>query len=202
MRSVAILAVVWLLGSHCAALAAWQDTAQSGDAPADSRSAARPEWELLFDDDVTALEYARQLDYFKIEIGAVSKNGKIEYIAKVSQRKPERRVGYAESEYRLRIGWKRGALVAADRKLLAKAGINSQGKELWHYFPIDVHKQLAELERDYAGLAPGRIRRTRFQIRPKGDGGGYEFVVLEQDPPKGAQQSASPARSLNQPAVR
>jgi hypothetical protein len=199
LRRAAILHSHLPLPWICAALVAWQCQTAEADAPSKTRSDARPVWELLFNDDITPTEYARQLDYFQIEIGAVAKNGKIEYIAHVSRPKPERRVGYVESEYRVRIGWKRGALVAADRKLLAKAGISSQGKELMHYFPIAVQKQLAELEQRYAGLKPETIRRTRFQIRAKPKGG-YEFVVLEQDPPKDGAKTTPDSESLNRPS--
>src|SRR5262249_44794226 len=78
---------------------------------APGQSAHKPrgaEWEIVFADEITVEEYARQMDYFKIEIGAVSKNGKIEIIAKVSQRKPEKRLANTETEYRLHIGWKMG----------------------------------------------------------------------------------------------
>ncbi len=198
MARVASLCLLWLCFCAWTPLAASQDPARSANTPNGSRSAARPEWELLLDDDVTAEEYARQIDYFKIEVGAVSKNGKIEYATNVGGPKPDKRVGFTETEYRLRIGWKSGALHAADRKLLAKAGIVSTGKDLWHYFPIDVQKQLQDLEVNYAGRKPEEIRRTRFRIRPKTKG--YEFVVLEQDPPKPIEKSPSANESLNQPS--
>lgn len=151
------------------------------------------EWEIVFADEITVEEYARQMDYFKIEIAAVSKNGKIEAISKVSQRKPEKRVGHTTADYRLHIGWKTGQLHAADRKLLAKAGIASANKELWHFFPTETQARLASLERAYANRPPGEIKRTRFEIRPAAKGDGYEFVVIEQDPPKPSESRATAA---------
>lgn len=163
----------------------------------DSRSSGAL-WEIEFEDGLNTEEYARQIDFFKIEIGAVSKKGKIEYISRVTRPKPDKHVGDARSDYRLRIGWKKGTLHAADRKLLSKAGINSEGKDLFHYFPIEVQVQLADLERAYAKREPGDIRRTRFLLKPKTKADGYEFVVVEQDPPK--PKEPAPA-SLNQPSV-
>jgi len=157
------------------------------------------EWEIVFADDITVEEYARQMDYFKIEIAAVSKNGKIEYISKVSQRKPEKRVGHTTADYRLHIGWKKGQLHAADRKLLAKAGISSADKELWHFLPTEIQAQLAALERAYASRLPSEITRTRFEVRPADKGQGYEFVVIEQDPPKSSQAESTAGASANQP---
>ena len=174
------------------------EQAKSANTPDTSRSAARPEWEVVFDEDITLQEYARQMDYFKIEIAAISKKGKIEYVSRVSQQKPDHRVGNSDTEYRLRIGWKSGTLHAADRKLLGKAGINSKDKELTHYFPIDVQKQLEDAEAGYAGRKRATIRRTRFQIRPKTKGDAYEFVVVEQVPPKPNDKTSSANKSLNQ----
>lgn len=156
------------------------------------------EWEIFFDEEIMLEEYARQMDYFKIEIAAVSKNGKIEYISKVSQRKPEKRVGHTTADYRLHIGWKKGHLHAADRNLLAKAGIASADKELWHFFQTETQAQLAALERAYANRPPSEIKRTRFEVRPAAKGTGYEFVVIEQDPPKPSELESTAASSPNQ----
>ena len=167
-----------------------------------AKSAHQPrgvEWEIVFADEIMVEEYARQMDYFKIEIAAVSKNGKIESISKVSQRKPEKRAGHTTADYRLHIGWKTGQLHAADRKLLAKAGIASRDKELWHFFSTETQARLATLERAYANRAPSEIRRTRFEIRPATKGDGYEFVVVEQDPPKPSESESTAASSPNQP---
>jgi hypothetical protein len=160
---------------------------------------SRGEWEIFFDEEITLEEYARQMDYFQIEIAAVSKNGKIEYISKVSQRKPEKRVGHTSAEYRLHIGWKKGPLHAADRKLLTRAGIASADKELWHFFEAKTQAQLAALERAYAGRPASEITRTQFEIRPVADGEGYEFVVTEQDPPKPIKSESAGAASANRP---
>lgn len=156
------------------------------------------EWEIVFADDITVEEYARQMDYFKIEIAAVSKNGKIETISKVSQRKPEKRVGHKTADYRLHIGWKTGQLQAADRKLLAKAGIASGDKELWHFFQTETQAHLAALERAYSNRPPSEITRTRFEVRPAAKGEGYEFVVIKQDPPKPGESQSTAASSLKQ----
>ena len=158
----------------------------------------RSEWEIVFPDDITTEEYARQIDYFKIEIAAVAKNGKIDYISEVTRPKPKRHAGHESTDYRLRIGWKKGNLHAADRRLLGKAGVNSDNKALWHYFPIQAQSQLADLEKAYAGRdANDNIVRTRFEIRPREkDDDAYEFVVIEQDPPKPTEAATT---SENQP---
>jgi hypothetical protein len=154
------------------------DPARSAHVPREAQPAGQ--WEIVFDDETTYEEYARQLDFFKIEIGAVSKSGRIEYIAKVSQPRPEKRVGKQETDYRWRIAWQKGNLHVADRKLLAKAGIRSGDKELLHFFPVEVQARMAALERDYKKREAKDIRRTRFQI-VEDKGGAYKLVVVEQD---------------------
>ena len=108
-------------------------------------------------------------------------------------------MGHTTTEYRLHIGWKTGQLHAADRKLLAKAGIASGDKELWHFFQAETQAHLASLERAYANRPPSEITRTRFEVRPAAKGEGYEFVVVEQDPPKPSESQSTAASSPNQP---
>jgi len=164
-----------------------------GAEPRIQRSAERPEWEIQFADDLDVGEYARQIDYFKIEIAAAAKSGRTEYIREVTRPKPPKHVGQLDDDNRLRIKWLKGTLHAADRKLLARSGINSQDKELWHFLTPDVRATLERLEREYAGRPPDEIRSTRFLVRAKERAAGYEFVVIEQDPPRPA-----PAKSNSQ----
>ncbi len=197
MKPVAVgFVLVSILGVG-SPLGAWQTGGSSGFTPrGPARKSAEREWEIIFSDGISTEEYAKQLDYFNIDIGALSKNGKIEYISKVSQYKPVRRLGLAAAEYRLQIPWKSGTLHAADRRLLRKAGIGSQGKKLEHYFPRVLQKELEKLEADYAGLKRDEIRRTRFRIRPAETGKGYEFVVVEQDPPNVSENRSAVSESF------
>ena len=204
MKRMIVLASVLLLAVPAAPLSAWQDEHESAAASrGTSASAERPEWEIVFDDDITPEEYARQLDFFDIEIAAVASNGKIEYISDLTEYKPSKRVGYVESDYRLHIGWKSGTLHAADRRLLRKAGIASTDKELTHYFSEEVQKAMEVVEESYAGRKHDAIRSTLFQIRPKAKGKGYEFAVVEQNPPKpsesGPVDSGPTEKSQNRP---
>jgi hypothetical protein len=141
------------------------------------------EWEVVFPDDTAAEEYARQLEYFKIEIAAVSPDGRVEYISRLTDRKPVKHVGNRGDDSRRYLGWKSGKLHAADRRLLGQAGISTNRKELTHYFPPDVQRVMEQLERAYGGRKSSEIRRTRFEIHPV-EPDRYEFVVVEQDPPR------------------
>jgi hypothetical protein len=170
----------------------------SGQSAHEPRRGGRSEWEIVFEDEISPEEYARQLEYFKIEIAATSKDGRVEYIWDLTKRKPQKRTGRVETDYRVHIGWRKGTLYAADRRLLSRAGIASEGKELRHYLPTAIEAKLASLERDYAQRKPEEIRRTRFAVRPTDKGAAYEFVVVEQDPPR---PSAKPkSSSENQPS--
>lgn len=151
-------------------------------------------WEVEFDEreGMTALEYARRLDYFGIELAAVSKDGQIQYVSHLADRKPLKRVGKRDQEPRISLHWKRGSLAALESKLLAKAGVNTRDKVLTHFYPKAVEAELARLEKSYAGRDPGEIQRTRFKVRPlAGDAKRYEFYVAEQD-----VEEQSPGKSL------
>jgi hypothetical protein len=180
------------------ATAAAPPEAPSGEEP---RSAAspRPEWEVIFAEGISIEEYSRQLDYFKIEVAAAAKDHKVEYISKLSARRPEKRLGRREEDERLYIGWKSGTLEAVDRKLLAKAQINSGDKEILHFFSAEIQDVMEAAEHEYAERKPSEIKRTRFAIRPK-ESGGYEFVVVEQDPIRPKSVGSSARRLLNPPA--
>ena len=162
------------------------------------RAAERAEWEISFPDEISLEEYARQLDFFKIEIAAVSSDGRVEYISHVSELKPEKHVGQEADDPRLYIGWKSGTLHAVDRRLLLRAGINSNRKEIRHYFPEETQRVMKQIERAYASRDPREIVRTQFEIRPLESGEGYEFVVAEQDPPRESASKAA-SSSRNQP---
>lgn len=171
---------------------------QSAHEPAAGEASPGALWEIEFEDDLQTEDYANRVDFFQIEIAAVSKDGKIEYISKVRQRKPDKRVGHLDGENRLRIGWKKGTLAEADRALLKKAGINPRGKELWHFFSAKTQAELAKLERSYAGRQPSDIRRTRFRLQETRAGADFEFVVVEQEARRGAPIGARPT-SRNAP---
>jgi hypothetical protein len=161
--------------------------AGADDVPPQAISAHRPRpmdqpignWEMYFEE-VSFAEYARQIDFFKIEIAAAAPDGKAEYISNVSKSKPDKHAGEVADDFRWHWSWKTGTLLAADRDLLAKAGISVRGKDMMHFVPVELQARMAAMERDYQHLPPSEIRNTRFQIQPaKKDG--YEIVVVKQD---------------------
>lgn len=134
-------------------------------------------WEIYFQEGGSLNDYAAQLDFFGIELGAVQA-GQVQYASNLSKPRPDVRTGTGADEQRLYMSWRQGTLQQADRELLARAGINTSGKIIVQFYPPDTENQLAVLERDFRGLEATRIRKTRFGVQSSG--GGYEFFVMDQ----------------------
>lgn len=136
-------------------------------------------WVIYFQDGETLDGYARQLDFFGIELGVVS-GGEVTYARQLAQPKPEQYRGSSEAEQRLYMSWRQGGLQQADQTLLQRAGIDGKGKIALQFYPAAVENQLAQLEAAFAGRHASQIRRTRFGVR--GEPGRYEFFVIDQAP--------------------
>jgi hypothetical protein len=136
-------------------------------------------WEIYYSDGGTLEEYAKQLDFFQIELGIVG-GEQVIYLTNLSQAKPTSRTGPGTDETRLYMSWRQGNLKQADRELLAKAGINAPGRIIVQFYPAEIERQLAQLEVAFADRKPEQIRRTRFGVRSQGDG--YEYYVIDQIP--------------------
>lgn len=139
-------------------------------------------WEIEFAKG-TLDDYGRQLDAFELELGAlaVPERGKVTYAKNFSKSPPDTYVGAAKDDMRLYMSWKKGKLRDADRALMKKAGVASDGLILM-FWPDDAEQQLLRLEHDFQGRDVSTIRKTRFAIRRKASGKGYEFYVVEQTP--------------------
>lgn len=140
-------------------------------------------WVIDFEEGKTLEAYARQLDFFKVEIGVIGGAAPIEYALNLAKQKPDKRSAPAKDENRLYFSWQKGALQQADRQLLTRAGINQAGKLVVQFYPPDTENLLANVEMNYLnGKYPGRsiktVRQTRFNVRPEGKG--YTFIVVNQ----------------------
>ncbi|HET6883882.1 MAG TPA: hypothetical protein VFI31_27255 [Pirellulales bacterium] len=133
--------------------------------------------EISFGDGNTLDVYARQLDFFKIELGVYGP-GRVTYAKNLSKGKPDVYTGPSGQEKRLYMSWKQGRLKEADRELIAKAGIPAAGKVVLQFYPDETEQLLLHLEHDYKGRDASTIRKTRFGVRPAGRG--YEFYVMDQ----------------------
>ncbi len=137
-------------------------------------------WQVRFASaDLTA--YAKQLDFFKIELAAMG-GGKelVDYAAQLSQPQPSRRSGNSAEEKRLYMTWRSGEMIEADKALLTSAGIDINGRVILQLYPPQTETLLAELEQKQLGMrALKDVRRTVFGIREQAQT--YEFYVIAQE---------------------
>ena len=125
-------------------------------------------------------DYARQLDFFGIELGVAGGGERqVTYISRLSSAQPRVRRGDPRDEHRLRFLHRQGELQQADRQLAAKAGVPVEGRVVFQFFSDALYQQLLALEAAHKGSRPlADVRRTEFGVRKTS--GGYEFFVLRQ----------------------
>ena len=150
----------------------------SGEATGSGSGTSR-NWEVRFIKGNTLESYARQLDFFKIELGALLPGNKVAYAYNLAKRKPDTRTAAADQEKRYYLTWRSGELQEADRELLARAGIQSTGRIILKFLPPKLEAQLASMEKLRAGRHAEDVRRTRFEVRANG-AGGYAFQIIDQ----------------------
>ncbi len=135
-------------------------------------------WEIRLLEGHTLETYAKQLDFFGIELGVLLPGGKVLYVFNLAQARPDTRVGDVGDEQRCYLTWQAGRLREADDELLTRAGVDPQGRVVLKFLPPAVQRKLAELERAEAGSAADRVEKTCFGVRAAESG--YEFFVYEQ----------------------
>lgn len=142
-------------------------------------------WELRF----TARDlksYATQLDFFKIELGAVGAgHTQVDYASNLSGA-CEKRSGSGDQEKRLYFMNKReGPLLNYEKSLLGKAGIPMNGRFVLKLIDKEIEEELAILEKKYAISKRGKdvsakeFAKTIFECQP-GTTKGFQWVVVEQ----------------------
>lgn len=136
-------------------------------------------WFIKFSDRGSLIDYAKQLDFFNIELGALMKSGKMIYLSKVSSGKPvSRTVSSGADEKRLYMTWQGGERRTSDISLFKKAGFDVTGGILFHFYPKQTENSLLTLEKKYRNKKFDEIRRTYFTVR--GIRTGYRFEVTRQ----------------------
>lgn len=136
-------------------------------------------WFIKYADDVSLSEYAKQLDHFGIELGALLPSGQLVYITNVANATPTKRTASSgKGEQRLYMTWQGGSRKQADEKLFQKAGVNVSNAILFHFYPKKTEQQLLRLEYQYGKRKASEIRRTYFVVVKQGSG--YAFVVTRQ----------------------
>jgi hypothetical protein len=137
-------------------------------------------WEIVFPKGNTLDAYARQLDFFGIELGVLRPDNSIVYAFHLAKPKPDTKVvtDPQKNERRYYLSWRDGDLRKADRELLARAGIHVEDELVLQFLPRQTEEKLYLLEGSYRGVERKKIDKTRFGIQPTGDG--FAFYVLEQ----------------------
>jgi hypothetical protein len=152
-----------------------------GFGPGKSGFPREQRWFIRFGDQVDLNEYARQLDFFRIELAALLPDRRLAYLSQVSAARPQvRYVPSGKDEGRLYMTWQGGDRKFADLQLFGKAGLDVPGDApIFHFYPPDVEAKLAQLERDYRGRTVSQIKRTYFVVESAG-AGSYRFNVVRQ----------------------
>jgi hypothetical protein len=170
-------------GSGGGASATSGDAAPRGEGqPAGGGVPSYLRWLVYYDSGASLDEYARQLDFFGIELAAFDGRGRLEYAANLAASTPTTRAAAADQERRLCFSWRDGPRQQADRELLRRAGIDAGGKTVLQCFGPQLESLLEGLEAASMRQAHRRrdlrhVRRTRFGVRAAGDG--YEFYVID-----------------------
>ena len=136
-------------------------------------------WEIHFDPGNTMDTYARQLDFFGIEMAVPEQGDTLIYVTQFSKT-PQVRRGKTTDEKRSYLTWSKGGLQSVDIDLFARANVSAGGgKLILKFLPPATEQLLLRIEQAYASNRASRIRSTTFGIRPKGNE--YEFFVLRQE---------------------
>ena len=138
-------------------------------------------WLVQFNKGSSINQYARQLDFFQIEI-AVLQQARLTYLSGVSSKNSTtREIIDGSNENRLSFSWNNGQRRTADIELFKRSGIDASNGMIFHFYPHELEAQLETLEVEAAqaqNRTQAEILRTYFNIVP--DSNGYRFVVTRQ----------------------
>jgi hypothetical protein len=135
-------------------------------------------WEVGFDG-TTLDSYAKQLEFFGIELGAIGGGQPtIDYAFFQRGKLQNRSVPSTTEDERLYFIWQGGKFKEQDRALLQRAGVNTTGRVMCQFYPPAIENQLAVLEKEALGARELKnVRKTIFSVRPAGRN--FEFFVKE-----------------------
>ncbi len=149
-----------------------------GFGPGDGGVRREDRWSILYKTGQTADEYARQLDYFGVELAIIVGNQMV-YVSNFSQVQPSKRTGTGAEDKRLYFVWQGQGRKESDIALLSKAGLTVGEGVIFQFYPNRTESVLEQLEVRHKGKQPAEIRKTRFGVVQSGNG--YSFEVISQD---------------------
>jgi hypothetical protein len=135
-------------------------------------------WKIRFEPD-SAGEFARWLDYYKIEVGVLGRDNLVHYGFNFSQGKPQTREGEPIKETRGYTSAADGPMPSLTEQLARKAGLAQHGNIVLLFYPFEVESVLWTMENKYSdGRDVNTIRETVFTV--KRDGGNFIFEIIDQ----------------------
>lgn len=137
-------------------------------------------WIVEFADKGNLKSYARQLDFFNIELGCAFRDGRIFYVKNLSGSPSVRQAKLNSDDKRLYMNWQGGSeRMKADLDLLTQAKVPDPASgTVLHFYDPATEQLMAKVEMEYSGKPIEQVRRTYFQVRRTGSG--YEFFVTDQ----------------------
>jgi len=135
-------------------------------------------WKIRFEPD-SAGDFARWLDYYKIEIGVLGRDNKVHFAQEISSSSPKSTIGDPSKETRGYTSAADGPMPSLTVQLARKAGIGRHGTIVLLFYPFDVESRLWTIENKYSdGRDVNTIRETVFTVVK--DGKKYKFEVVDQ----------------------
>jgi hypothetical protein len=136
-------------------------------------------WYVFFSDEGSLAQYAKQLDYFGIELGALMPDRTMTYLSHLSDKPEVRHASSGEGEKRLFFTWQGGKRRQADVQLFTNAGVPiGADTVIFHFYPPLTENMLATKERAYRDRPVRQIRRTFFTVIQTASG--FDFEVTRQ----------------------
>lgn len=124
-------------------------------------------WFVKFVERGTLDEYAQQLEFFGVELGALMPDGKLVLVSKLTAGKPtahrDQRTGRKAAVLHLEGGTRKGL----DLQLFQKAGVDASNALIMHFYPPETENQLAVLELEYKKKKANEIKKTYFAVRAR-----------------------------------
>lgn len=132
--------------------------------------------------------YARQLEFFKIKVGAIGGGiATVDTVANVESA-PTLNSG-ASKDFRgvlYFMNTNSNVLEQYEKQILQAAGVPIAGRQVLKFIPDETEEMLAQAEAKFylanrsKDLRIAEVVKTVFECRLKKDGVGYEFVVVDQ----------------------
>ena len=135
-------------------------------------------WKIRFQPD-SSDEFARWLDYHKIEIGVLGRDNQVHYAYELSGSAAKSRVGDPLQEKRGYTSAADGPMPALTMDLARQANVAQFGEIIVLFYPREVEAALWRMEREYSEARDvNSIRETVFTVELSG--GAFSFKVIDQ----------------------